>query len=88
MSAAVDTGEFVVQVNTGKGWRKRRDAPVYRYGQVVRWETDDDGNEVEVRRAREWAHAAACRYARSCEACPRRSSCSDGYPHRVVEVSR
>lgn len=52
---------FVVQVNTGGGWRKRRDVPVYR--------------------SRERAERMADR----CEAAPRRPSCSDGYPHRVVE---
>jgi hypothetical protein len=77
--------EFVVQVNTGKGWRKRRDIDPVPFGHVVMWTRDDDGNEVEHRRTREDARARAARLAESCERAPRRESCSDGYPHRVVE---
>jgi hypothetical protein len=69
---------YIVQVNTGNGWRKRRDMPVSR--DTSHWIGDDEYVHEGSGRAR------AERLARACENAPRRSSCSDGYPHRVVEV--
>lgn len=54
---------YIVQVNTGRGWRKVRDV--------------------------EPTHVAsrAARTAETRQNAPRRLSSSEGYPHRVMEVS-
>ena len=70
---------YIVQVNTGKGWRKRRDIDPQRD-----FRYSENGEIVAVVGS---GLARAERLAASCESAPRRSSCSDGYPHRVVEVS-
>lgn len=74
---------YVVQVNTGRGWRKRRDIHVITDGR--HYEKQDDGTEVEVIHEGSGRRRAE-RLASACEAAPRATSSSDGYQHRVIEV--